>query len=331
MKNVIKSTLNKLGILAKIKKLLTKDPNANLPVVDGKSLKYESNNKLFYHVNSLEEYNIYKEQMKEAFAKRSILEKELAKSQKPLRLKGYDPIEGNEVLYYIGYESSWYTDGSGFKIPNYRESLINLQNNFNCRLRATVLAIYHLHSKESLNNKEIYLTEELTGFYQFFKKNFKNVTGSEYLGDSVPGGKVINGIRHEDLTNLSFANNSFDVLVALEVMEHIPDYMKALSEIYRVLKTGGTAIITAPFDCSMYENTIRAVIGKDGKIDHILPPEYHGDPVHTDNGILCFQCFGWEVLDQLKKSGFSNTGTLFTWSLQNGILGEDIMVIHATK
>ncbi|MEO2151351.1 MAG: methyltransferase domain-containing protein [Thermococcus sp.] len=38
---------------------------------------------------------------------------------------------------------------------------------------------------------------------------------------------------------LEFPANSFDVYIAIEVIEHIPDYTRALREAYRVLRPGG--------------------------------------------------------------------------------------------
>jgi SAM-dependent methyltransferase len=51
----------------------------------------------------------------------------------------------------------------------------------------------------------------------------------------------------EDLTKLSFAANSFDVVIANHVLEHIPDDRRAMKEIYRVLKPPGIALLQVPF------------------------------------------------------------------------------------
>ena len=39
---------------------------------------------------------------------------------------------------------------------------------------------------------------------------------------------------------------SFDIIMAMDVLEHVPDYKKALEEVYRVLKPGGFGIFTFP-------------------------------------------------------------------------------------
>jgi SAM-dependent methyltransferase len=49
-----------------------------------------------------------------------------------------------------------------------------------------------------------------------------------------------------DATKLPFADNSFDRIIASEVMEHIPDDEGALAELERVLRPGGTLAITIP-------------------------------------------------------------------------------------
>jgi len=61
-----------------------------------------------------------------------------------------------------------------------------------------------------------------------------------YLGDLGVG--LIRG----DATDLPFTDNSFDRIIATEVLEHIPDDQKVVSEMYRVLKPGGIAMVTVP-------------------------------------------------------------------------------------
>lgn len=49
-----------------------------------------------------------------------------------------------------------------------------------------------------------------------------------------------------DLQNLPFEDNTYDCFFASHVLEHIQNDRKAISEIHRVLKTGGLAIIPVP-------------------------------------------------------------------------------------
>ena len=50
-----------------------------------------------------------------------------------------------------------------------------------------------------------------------------------------------------DACSLKFAENSFDLVCMMEVLEHISTPHLAISEIYRVLKPSGTLIMSTPF------------------------------------------------------------------------------------
>ncbi len=50
-----------------------------------------------------------------------------------------------------------------------------------------------------------------------------------------------------DLTNMpSQADGSVDLLICCDVLEHVPDHMQGMREIFRVLAPGGSAILTVP-------------------------------------------------------------------------------------
>ncbi len=49
-----------------------------------------------------------------------------------------------------------------------------------------------------------------------------------------------------DIFNLPLADNSVDIILSSEVVEHLPDPMPALKEMARILKPGGYAMVTTP-------------------------------------------------------------------------------------
>lgn len=53
-----------------------------------------------------------------------------------------------------------------------------------------------------------------------------------------------------DICALPFEDNSYDFIICNHVLEHIPNDTKAMSELYRVLAPGGTAIVQVPYDRS---------------------------------------------------------------------------------
>lgn len=58
--------------------------------------------------------------------------------------------------------------------------------------------------------------------------------------------KGINMIVRGDAHKLPFANRTFDIVVALDALEHFEDDLKVLGEIQRVIKNKGIFIITVP-------------------------------------------------------------------------------------
>ncbi|HEY7325011.1 MAG TPA: methyltransferase domain-containing protein [Streptosporangiaceae bacterium] len=61
----------------------------------------------------------------------------------------------------------------------------------------------------------------------------------------LPDGSFV-GTAAGDATAMPFPDGSFDVVIAAEVLEHIPADQDAMHEIARVLRSGGVAAITVP-------------------------------------------------------------------------------------
>jgi SAM-dependent methyltransferase len=215
-------------------------------------------------------------------------------------------------------------------VPNWRERLVCPKCGLNNRMRLTYHIIKDLFP--DFKTSSVYITEQTTQLFNILKNINPQLTGSEFLGNEIPFGSLTNlGIRNEDLTQLTFDDQQFDYIISLEVFEHIPDYKKALSECYRVLKQNGKLLFTVPFNNSSKENIIRATVNQDGSINHIFPPEYHGDPVNADKGCLCFYHFGWQILDDLKSTGFKNCYALTTYSKEYAYLGGEQIFFIAIK
>ena len=58
--------------------------------------------------------------------------------------------------------------------------------------------------------------------------------------------RVRGGVLQADLTNLPFGDDSFDAVVAGEVLEHIEDDRQAVAETARVLRPGGVLALSVP-------------------------------------------------------------------------------------
>jgi SAM-dependent methyltransferase len=182
------------------------------------------------------------------------------------------------------------------------------------------------------NTRQVYVGERVTAAYMRLEQRFQYLTGSEYLGESVPPGTVLNlngiNVRHEDLTHLSFRDGQFGAVITMDVFEHIPNYRAAFREARRVLNEEGVMVFTIPFFASKATTSMRASIADNGSIVYYFPPEYHGNPV-GDGTSLCFSHFGWDILDDLRNAGFATASADLYWGPWQGHLGTPFFVFSA--
>lgn len=212
---------------------------------------------------------------------------------------------------------------------NWREWLVCPVTGLNNRLRAAVQLV---DSEVGLiPHESIYITEQVTPLYEFLSRRHGNIVGSEFLGDAVAcGSRDKRGVRNEDLTALTFPDESFDVVLSFDCFEHMPDFCAGMREMARVTKPGGRMMWSVPFRADRETNLLRASLGPDGNVVHHEAPEYHGDPLNSA-GCLCYTHFGWEMLSQVRASGFSDAYAATYWSEVFGYLGIEQFMFIASK
>lgn len=216
--------------------------------------------------------------------------------------------------------------------PAWTETAVCETCHLNSRMRAVIDFLKNRTNSEKAHCR-VYIAEQTTPSFYKLQEMFPSLIGSEYLGPDYKCGEVVlqwrhlNQIRHEDLTEPSFADGEFDLVITQDVFEHVPDYRKAFSALKRVLKIGGQLIFTVPFFPDLETTRIRATI-KNGEIMHHLPIEVHGNPVST-KGSLCFQNFGWDILHDLRGVGFTEAKASMYWGPWQGHIGYPFFVFSA--
>ena len=218
-------------------------------------------------------------------------------------------------------ESGW--------MPNWRERLECPICRMNNRQRLMATLVKQVLSVKK--GQDVYFMEQVTPIFTWALSSFDghHITGSEYLGHQYHGGENVNGIRHEDVENLSFSDESLDLIVSNDVFEHVPNPLKAFAECARVLKVNGVMLASIPFYSDNDETMIRAKL-VNGQIENLLPPLYHGNPISAD-GSLVFTEFGWNVLDEMQSAGFSEVGVAIYASAKFGHLGGGQLVFSLRK
>ena len=98
------------------------------------------------------------------------------------------------------------------------------------------------------------------GFYVKAMEDYtRGVIGVDISEDSLKRA-VTPKVEYGDITNLDFAEGSFDKVYSLHTIEHLPDLEQFFSEVARVLRPGGTAIIIYPWELFQGMQAIGAAI-----------------------------------------------------------------------
>ncbi len=102
---------------------------------------------------------------------------------------------------------------------------------------------------------------------------FKHLQNIDYLTADMNPERVM---EQMDITNIQYPENTFDAIICNHVLEHIPDDQKAMSELFRVLRPGGWAILQVPFskilDKTFEDPTITTPEDRErifGQTDHV--------------------------------------------------------------
>jgi SAM-dependent methyltransferase len=137
----------------------------------------------------------------------------------------------------------------------------------------SLIPVIRSHLSNRFEGKLAYEMSTYGATHDFLKANFANPLFSEFFPDR-PLGSVRDGVRNEDATQLTFADNSIDIVTSNQVLEHVSDDVAAFRESLRVLKKGGALIFSVPLlDIPRTERI--AQLSSSGQITWLGTPEYH--------------------------------------------------------
>lgn len=145
-----------------------------------------------------------------------------------------------------------------------------------------------------------------------------------------PLGAVVKGSRNENLEAQTFSDQSFDVVVTLDVMEHVnmPDLVAR--EVARTLKPGGAYLFTVPTFKGGVKSERRSFYRQDGSVEHYAEPEFHGNPVSDAGSLVTFH-YGYDLAEKIYQwSGLDVEVSRFH-DHHFGIVGEFTEVYLAAK
>lgn len=162
----------------------------------------------------------------------------------------------------------------------------------------------------------------------FIERYAADYTSSQYF-PGVPSGKPVDGVICQDLENLSLPDESVDLFITQDVLEHVFDPERAVQEIHRVLRRGGAHVFTTPKHKGLPETVQRARKGTGTQVEHLRAAEYHGSPV-GDHRILVTFDYGLDFERLLASWAGVSVGVVHTLDRGHGIDAEfnEVFVIR---
>ncbi|HWP59929.1 MAG TPA: class I SAM-dependent methyltransferase [Candidatus Acidoferrales bacterium] len=125
---------------------------------------------------------------------------------------------------------------------------------------------------------------------EIYQRIFRRLPNLKYVSADLMSR---NAMVRTDITELGFAEHSFDVVLCIHVLEHVVDEKRALAEIRRVLKPRGWAILLSPID------TNREVTFEDPSV---TTPE---DRLRIFGQSDHVRIYGRDYKERLERAGFT--------------------------
>jgi SAM-dependent methyltransferase len=169
------------------------------------------------------------------------------------------------------------------------------------------------------------------GFSLRMQREAPRYVASHYFPDRKPG-EMIDNFRNENLEAQTFADGSLDLVVSLDVMEHVFDPPAVYREVYRTLRPGGFYLHTFPIRKWQVEAAIpRAERDPDGAIKNLVEtPEYHGNPIDASGSLVTFD-YGYNITQKIAEWAPFRVQISRFWDPDHGIIGEYTEVVTCRK
>lgn len=159
----------------------------------------------------------------------------------------------------------------------------------------------------------------------------QSYTASQYDSSIVPGQiHPSRGYRSEDLGSQTFPDGSFDIVVTQDVFKHLPDPDAAIREIARTLKPGGVHIASIPLTQGWEPSITRTRNLPSGKVEHVLPPVYHGSPIDNPRSLVTTD-WGYDVAAFFQKHSGMDSIILHIDDIDYGIRAEYMEIVVSRK
>jgi SAM-dependent methyltransferase len=133
-----------------------------------------------------------------------------------------------------------------------------------------------------------------------FEDRFQNMKNIEYVTADLDPKLVMKMV---DITNIPFADSSFDMVICSHVLEHVPDDLTAMKELKRITRPSGAVIIMVP---TAGNKTLDGSFSESPEVRR----ERYGQPDHV-------RLYGSDIADRLVAAGFKVDARQYAGELTN--------------
>lgn len=182
-------------------------------------------------------------------------------------------------------------------------------------------------------NQKIHESSPIEDVLHMFKQQCAQYTYSYWYESEPLGVKLQDNGTNQNLENLTFENETFDIFITQDVLEHVNRPEKVLAEIARTLKKGGKHIFTTPL--YPFKRTTPRIKMRGNIRELILPPIYHGNPINEEGSLVTYEWGGADFLEMIDEiTGMESKIVEFPNSkenFENGLEGDFLQVIVSKK
>lgn len=196
-----------------------------------------------------------------------------------------------------------------------------------CRSIPRQRALVHLLNQLRPDWKILHIHESSPSLW-FFRDHCSNYSFSYYFDDITPGTSR-HGARCENLEQLTFPDQTFDLVITQDVLEHLFEPDRALAEISRVLRPGGMHIFTTPRHKDLLQSRPRARF-ENGCVLHTLEAIYHGNPISTEGSLVTWD-YGVNFIELAEHWSGYQTSVYVLHDRRLGLDGEFMDVFVTVK
>jgi SAM-dependent methyltransferase len=123
------------------------------------------------------------------------------------------------------------------------------------------------------------------------QRSLSQLPNAAYVSADLEGGEAM---QHMDITDVPFKDEAFDLIVCVHVLEHVGDDRRAMREMARVLRPGGSAMILVPIVLEQPTLEDPAITAPEDRKRHYWQADH-------------VRLYGGDFRDRLAEEGFEVT------------------------